>query len=367
MKEYRIAVLPGDGVGREVIREGLKVLLVVARRFGHRFRLDRYAVGGEAIDVCGDPVEDSVVDACKSSAAVLFGAVGGPKWDSAPLGQTPQSGLQRLRTELDVYANLRPIRPYPSMAEVSPIKESVLAAGVDILIVRELTAGLYFGQPRFRENLEDGTSHAVDTLEYSTEKIERVAHVAFRMARQRHLRVTSVDKSNVLETSRLWRETVDRVGTGYADVEVQHLLADVAAMRLMSNPCDFDVILAPNMFGDILSDEAAVLAGSLGMLPSASLGDSPPGLFEPVHGSAPDIAGKGTANPVGAILSAALLLRHGLGLAEEAEAVEHAVERVIESGCRTADIACREKKPVSTSEMGAAILAELERKTEQRA
>jgi 3-isopropylmalate dehydrogenase len=356
----RVVLLPGDGIGPEIIAAARRLLEAVGE-----FEFDERLVGGASIDAHGMALTDEVLAACRKADAVLLGAVGGPKWDSTdPAAPRPEQGLLGLRKGLGLYANLRPVRPSPSLLAASPLREERIR-GTDLLVVRELTGGIYFG-----DSARDA-DRAHDTCEYSVAEIERIAHVAFKAAAERRGRVTSVDKANVLETSRLWRETVDRVAADHADVELAHMLVDTAAMQLVAAPNAFDVLLTENMFGDILSDEAAMLTGSLGMLPSASLGDgSGPGVFEPVHGSAPDIAGKGVANPLATFLSVALMLRHGLELADEAEAIEEAVEAALAKGVRTPDLAWVESETppmsdlpaeveVGTEEMTAAVLAEL--------
>jgi 3-isopropylmalate dehydrogenase len=350
-----IVLLPGDGIGPEVVEEGRATLAAVAERFGHELFFTEHAIGGAAIDATGNPLPPRTLEACASADAVLLGAVGGPRWDDPRAAVRPEQGLLALRRELGLFANLRPVRPYAELAGCSPLREERLA-GVDLLVVRELTGGLYFGQPRLRETLADRV-RAVDTLEYTDIEIRRVARVAFRLASQRRRHVTSVDKANVLESSRLWREVTTGVAAEFPAVKLDHQLVDSTAMKLVTNARAFDVIVTENMFGDILTDEAAVLAGSLGMLPSASLGQGTRGLYEPIHGSAPDIAGKGIANPVGTILSAAMLLRHSLGLAREAEAVERAVARAIADGFRTPDL--DQDETVGTAEMGKAIRARI--------
>ncbi len=332
-----IVLLPGDGIGPEVTFAARDVLVAVAERFGHRFELETKDVGGVAIDAHGDPLPTDTFEACRASDAVLLGAVGGPKWDDPRLKRRPEQGLLNLRSGLQVYANLRPVKVFPCLADLSPLKREHVV-GVDMLVVRELTGGIYFGAPKFRESLPNGGARAVDTLEYTDGEVRRVAKMAFELARGRRQKVTSVDKANVLESSRLWRQVVNEVAKGYPGIVLEHQLVDSAAMRLVMHANSFDVLVTENMFGDILTDEAAVLAGSLGVLPSASLGDSGPGLYEPIHGSAPDIAGKGIANPIGAILSAAMLCRHSLKLDEEALAIEQAVERALLKGARTADL-----------------------------
>jgi len=345
VKSYGIAVLPGDGIGPEVTAEAERVLQAAGQRFGIGFTLSHFAVGAAGVAAAGDPLPDETRAAVRSADAVLLGAVGDPALDRAPRHLKPETGLLALRALLGVYANLRPVAVFPPLADRSPLKADRLH-GVDVLIVRELTGGLYYGEPRRRDG-----SRAVNTLVYTAAEIARVARVAFEAARRRRRLVTSVDKANVLEVSQLWRDTVTTIGQEYPDVRLAHLYVDHAAMRLVTDPAAFDVILTENMFGDILSDEAAVLAGALGLLPSASLGAGA-GLFEPVHGSAPDIAGQGIANPIGAIASAALLLRHGLGLPEAADAVEQAIRAVLEAGARTRDLAAAGEPVIGTREMG---------------
>ena len=332
----RIVTLPGDGIGPEVIAEAVRVLTAVARRGGHAFEFAERLMGGCSIDRHGVALADEVLADCRAASAVLLGAVGGPKWDDPRAKVRPEQGLLGLRKGLSVFANLRPVRVHPALVEASPLKPDRLA-GVDILVIRELTGGLYFGQPKGRDR-RDGHERAVDTLEYQDYEVRRVVELAFRLAKGRRRKVTSVDKANVLESSRLWRQEAMAIGQKNPEVALDHMLVDTAAMRLVQSPASFDVIVTENMFGDILTDEAAVLAGSMGMLPSASLGQGGPGLYEPIHGSAPDIAGKGIANPLGAILSAAMLLRHSLGLDAEAGLVERAVDQAIADGCRTADL-----------------------------
>ncbi len=332
----KIVLLPGDGIGPEVVKEAVRVLTAVADRGGHDLLFSEGLIGGVSIDRYGIALTDETLAECKNSQAVLLGAVGGPKWDDPSAHVRPEQGLLALRKGLDVYANLRPVRVHPDLVNASPLKPEKLA-GVDLLVVRELTGGLYFGQPKERR-MVDGHEHAVDTLEYADFEIQRVMDLAFRLASERRNKVTSVDKANVLESSRLWRQIASGVAARYPQVSLEHMLVDTASMRLVTNPAAFDVIVTENMFGDILTDEASVLAGSMGMLPSASLGDNPPGLYEPIHGSAPNIAGKGIANPLGTILSAALLLRHSLNLEKEAAAIESAVDKTIAHGCRTVDL-----------------------------
>ncbi|HET6436831.1 MAG TPA: 3-isopropylmalate dehydrogenase [Anaeromyxobacter sp.] len=348
-----IVVLGGDGIGPEVTAEAVRVLRAVARRGGHLFRFAEHPMGGCSIDRYGMALTDEVLAACRASEAVLLGAVGGPKWDDPAARVRPEQGLLGLRKGLGVFANLRPVRVHPRLVDASPVKPERIA-GVDILVIRELTGGLYFGQPKGRERKE-GRERAVDTLEYQDFEIRRVVELAFRLAAARRGKVTSVDKANVLESSRLWRQVATEVGRAHPQVTLEHMLVDTASMRLVSSPKAFDVLVTENMFGDILTDEASVLAGSMGLLPSASLGDSGPGLYEPIHGSAPDIAGQGVANPLGTILSAAMLLRYSLRLEEEASAVERAVDEAIEAGARTADLGGK----LSTREMADEVIGRL--------
>ena len=345
MSRFTLAVLPGDGIGPEVTAEAMRVLRAVADLFGHRIDAAEYAVGAAGVGEAGDSLPPRTRDAVREVDAVLLGAVGDPSLARAEGNRRPEAGLLALRKLLGAYANLRPVSVHPALRHASPLRPERLE-GVDLLIVRELTGGLYYGKPRG----SDGSA-AVNTLRYSVEEIERVARVAFKAATARRRRVTSVDKANVLEVSQLWRETVTRVSAEYPDVALDHQYVDLAAMRLVSDPARVDVLLTENLFGDILSDEAAVLAGSLGLLPSASIGDGP-GLYEPVHGSAPDIAGRGSANPIGAIASAALLLRYSLKLEEAASVVEQAIDAVLAAGARTADIARPGEPVLRTAEIG---------------
>lgn len=349
-----IAVLPGDGIGTEIVEAAVEVLHAAAKRFDYPLCFQQALVGGAAYDACGNPLPDETLELCRRADAVLFGAVGGPKWDSVqPPALRPEiGGLLRLRKELGLFANLRPARLFPSLASASTLRPDVIAGGLDILVVRELTGGIYFGEPKGR--FDEG-KRAVDTCVYTAEEVERIAQVAFRAASDRSRRLCSVDKANVLETSRLWREVVSNVGKTYPQVALSHMLVDNCAMQLVRDPRQFDVIVTENMFGDILSDEAAMLTGSLGMLPSASLDASGKGLYEPIHGTAPDIAGQNLANPLATILSAAMMLRHSLGQQAMADAVELAVADVLESGLRTADIAMGGSATVGTREMGLAV------------
>lgn len=347
---YLIAVLGGDGIGPEVTAQAQRVLEVVAQARGHSFLFEEGLVGGIAIDHTGTALPEETLTLCQRADAILFGAVGGPKWDDPTAKVRPEQGLLGLRKGLGLFANLRPVKLNPTLINASTIKPEVLA-GTDLVVVRELTGGIYFGE---RGRRDDGQT-AYDTMIYSTYEIERVLRVAFELARQRRKKVTSVDKANVLECSRLWRETALRIAREYPDVAFENLLVDACAMHLIRRPASFDVIVTENMFGDILTDEASMLAGSMGMLPSASLAEGKRGLYEPIHGSAPDIAGQGIANPIGAILSAALLLRYSLGLEEEACAVENAVDTVLAEGARTRDIAEPGAEVVDTATMGALI------------
>ncbi|MDQ3950279.1 MAG: 3-isopropylmalate dehydrogenase, partial [Gemmatimonadota bacterium] len=343
MHAVTVAVLPGDGIGPEVVAEGARVLRAVAETWGHEFELREGLIGGCAIDAFGTALPEETLRLCREADAVLLGAVGGPKWDDPDASVRPEQGLLALRRALGVYANFRPVAVHARLAAVSPLKAERLR-GVDFVVVRELTGGIYFGEKR-RERLNDREERALDACVYTTREIERVVRAAAEVARTRRGKLTSVDKANVLETSRLWRSTTTRlVREEFPDLELEHLLVDACAMHLLRRPADFDVIVTENMFGDILTDEAAMLAGSLGVLPSASLGDrrtsaGRAGLYEPIHGSAPDIAGRGIANPIGTILSVALLLRHSLGLQAEARAVESAVAATLDDGVVTADIA----------------------------
>jgi 3-isopropylmalate dehydrogenase len=354
---FSIAVLPGDGIGPEVVEQGVKALGAVGGLFGHAFKLSYGDIGGASIDKHGVSLPDQTLEMCRHSHAILFGAVGGPKWDDPKAKVRPEQGLLALRKGLKLFANLRPVKVYPQLADASPVRPEILN-GVDMMVVRELTGGLYFAKPKRRWQTSTGR-RGVDTLRYTEAEIRRILHVGFQLARGRRKKLTSVDKANVLETSRLWRELAVEVSKDYPDVALDHMLVDTAAMQFVRSPSKFDVVVTENTFGDILTDEAAVLAGSMGMLPSASLAPSAKGtggpslgLYEPIHGSAPDIAGKGVANPAAAILSVAMMLRLSLGLNREAEAVERAVERALAEGCRTADIARPGSKALSTADMG---------------
>jgi 3-isopropylmalate dehydrogenase len=349
-----IAVLSGDGIGPEVTSQAMLVMQKIASKYGHEFTFNEAPMGGIAIDQFGDSCPDSTIKTCEQADAILLGAVGGPKWSDPAAPVRPEQGLLKVRKHFELFANLRPVKTYPVLAQHVPLRPEFLD-GVDMVFVRELTGGLYFGP---RQDQDDGES-AYDTELYTVPEVDRVAHVAFRAAQSRRKKVTSVDKANVMASSRLWRRSVTKVHEDYPDVELEHVLADACSMYLITRPASFDVILASNMFGDILSDEASVLAGSLGMSPSASLGSSKFGLYEPIHGSAPDIAGQGKANPTGTILSTAMLLRYTLGLETEAKAIEAAVEATLASGARTADIATRGSAYISTTEFAQTVLSNL--------
>ena len=353
MTTARIVLLPGDGIGPEIVSVGQSVLEVVAQRFDHEFSFETGIIGGCAIDQSGTPLPEETLVACRSSDAILLGAVGGPKWDDPSAATRPEQGLLTLRKELGLFANLRPISAHPQLVDASPLKREIIE-GVDILFVRELTGGIYFGESGRRES--PGGEAAFSEMVYQQDEIERVVRLAAEAARGRSGKLTSVDKANVLEVSRLWRQVAERVvREEYADLEYDVVLVDAMAMHLISRPTDFDVVVTGNMFGDILTDEGSMLPGSLGLLPSASLGESGPGLYEPIHGSAPDIAGQGIANPLATVLAAAMLLRHSLSLETEAVAVEAAVAGVLDAGHRTADIAAG-GSTIGTAEMGQLVL-----------
>jgi len=360
-KVYKVAVLPGDGIGPEVMAEALKVLDAVEKRYDVTFERTRANVGGAGIDAEGKALPETTVNICKNSDAILFGSVGGPKWETLPPEEQPERGaLLPLRKIFGLYANLRPAIIFPSLTSASSLKEEVIEGGFDILVIRELTGGIYFSQPKGIE----GTGRervGVDTMRYSVPEIERIAHVAFQAALKRGKRVCSIDKANVLSSSVLWREIVIGISKEYPDVELSHMYVDNAAMQLVKWPKQFDVILCENMFGDILSDEAAMLTGSLGMLPSASLAEGTFGMYEPSGGSAPDIAGKGVANPIAQILSAGMMLRYSFGMVEAADAIDKAVVKVLDAGLRTPDIFQGKagEKEVGTTEIGDAIVAAL--------
>jgi 3-isopropylmalate dehydrogenase len=348
--DKQITLLPGDGIGPEIVSQAVLVLDKVGSIFGHNFNTSSRSAGGNAIDETGNPMPDATIEACLQSDALLLGAVGGPRWDHLEGHKRPEAGLLRIRRELGLFANLRPAVLHEALKDASPLRPDIIARGMDILIVRELTGGIYFG----RRGMTSGPSgrEAFDTETYSEGEIRRIARVAFDLARGRRRKVTSVDKANILDSSRLWRAVVIETAKDYADISLEHLFVDNAAMQLIRDPSQFDVLLTSNMFGDILSDEASVLTGSIGLLPSASLGKSKPGLYEPIHGSAPDIAGRDLANPIATILSIAMMLRHSFGMEIEARAVEAAVSRILAGKFRTADIMSPGMLRVGTREMG---------------
>lgn len=348
--EYNIALLRGDGIGPEIVDSAVKVLEKTAAKFGHKFSFTTYLIGGCAIDACGVPLPQETIDGCLASDSVLLGAVGGPKWDDQPGDNRPEKALLGIRSALGLYTNLRPAKLYPALRSASPLKEEITAGGFDILIVRELTGGIYFGERGFREGRFG--EEAFDTEAYSVTEIERIGRAAFDAAMKRGRRLCSVDKANVLETSRLWRRTMHKLSEEYPDVDYSDMFVDNAAMQLIRDPRQFDVIVTSNMFGDILSDEASQITGSIGMLPSASLGSSKRGMYEPIHGSAPDLAGKNTADPIATILSGAMMLRYSFGLSGEADCIENAVDEVLNAGHRTADLlGTSGNTPISCTEM----------------
>jgi 3-isopropylmalate dehydrogenase len=353
-----IVVLAGDGIGPEIVGEAVKVLAAVNEKFGLGMTWENQLLGGAAIDAHGVPLPDVTLEAARKADAVLLGAVGGPKWDSIERSIRPERGLLKIRSELNLFANLRPAILYPQLASASSLKPEIVA-GLDILIVRELTGGIYFGQPRGVRTLENGERQGFNTDVYSESEIRRIAHVAFQLARQRNKKVLSVDKANVLEVTELWKEITTEVGKEYPDVQLSHMYVDNAAMQLVKAPKQFDVIVTGNLFGDILSDEAAMLTGSIGMLPSASLDQNKKGMYEPCHGSAPDIAGKGVANPLATILSVAMMLRYTFGAEAAAKCIEEAVGKVLDQNLRTPDIYTEGTKKVGTREMGEAVVAAL--------
>ena len=355
--EYKVALVRGDGIGPEIVDSAVRVLEAAADRFGFSFAFTPVLAGGAAIDATGKPLPQETVDICKASDSVLLGAVGGPKWDTLPGQLRPEKALLGLRSALGLYTNLRPARLYPALREACPLRPDIVEKGFDLLMVRELTGGIYFGDRGRREGKYG--PEAWDTEAYSVMEVERIARAAMEAARKRRRKVISIDKANVLETSRLWRETVHRVAEEYPDVAVTDLLVDNAAMQLVRNPAQFDVVVTSNMFGDILSDEASQITGSIGLLPSASLGAGTCGLYEPIHGSAPDIAGQNVANPLATILSAAMMLRYAFDRAEAADAIEAAVDRALNDGCRTADIAAAGEEKLTTTGMTDAVLARL--------
>ncbi|MGN1345683.1 MAG: 3-isopropylmalate dehydrogenase [Eubacteriales bacterium] len=346
----RITVLPGDGIGPEIVAEAVKTLNKTAELFGHRFEYTYVDIGGCSIDKYGVPITDEGMELCKNSDSVLLGAVGGPKWDSCPPAIRPEKALLAVRKELGLFANLRPTRLFPQLASASPLKQEIVGGGIDLLIVRELTGGVYFGSRKTEE--VDGELVATDMMPYSEHEIERIGRVAFETAMKRGKKLASVDKANVLDTSRLWRKTMHRLAEEYPEVTYSDILVDNTAMQLIKNPTQFDVLVTENMFGDILSDEASMLTGSIGMMPSASLSSGTLGMYEPIHGSAPDIAGQNIANPLGTILSAAMMLRYSFDLSAEADAIETAVNQVLDEGFRTGDIMQEGKTKVTCTGMG---------------
>lgn len=354
---YHIAVIEGDGIGPEIVRASIRVMDAVGKQYGHTFTYTNYLMGGCAYDATGTPLPQETVDGCLASDSVLLGAVGGPKWDTLPGHLRPEAALLGIRKALGLYANLRPAKLFDALREACPLRADICEKGIDLVIVRELTGGIYFGE-RGRHPGEGG-EQAFDTEAYSTTEIRRIAKTAFELAAKRKKRVLSIDKANVLESSRLWRETVHAVAKDYPGIVCTDMLVDNAAMQLIRNPSQFDVVVTSNLFGDILSDEASMLTGSIGLLSSASLGDGTRGMYEPIHGSAPDIAGKGIANPIATVLSCALMLRLSFELETEALAIEHAVDAVLKSGARTADIAREGEKTVGCDEMASLIIAAL--------
>lgn len=348
-----IAVIRGDGIGPEIVNEAIGVLDAVAQKFGHAFTYQDAPMGGNAIDDFGVPLPDSSLETCLASDSVLLGAVGGPKWDSQPSANRPERGLLKLRAAMGLYTNVRPARMFSDLAAACPLREDIAAKGIDFVVVRELIGGVYFGEHTTTE--ADGERKAVDIMSYTEHEVRRVAHVAFDTARKRRKRVTSIDKANVLDTSRLWRKTVEEVAKEYPDVELLHMYVDNAAMQIVRDPSQFDVIVTENLFGDILSDEASQITGSIGMIPSSSMGEGTRGLYEPIHGSAPDIAGQNKANPIGTILAAAMMLRYSFDMAAEADAIESAVDRTLKAGFRCGDIMNEGGKLLGCKEMGAEI------------
>lgn len=352
--EFNIALLRGDGIGPEIVDSAVEVLEKIADKYGHKFNFTKYLIGGSAIDATGEPLPKETVEGCLASDSVLLGAVGGPKWDNLPGDKRPEKALLGIRSALGLFTNLRPARLYNALKKDSPLREDIVAKGFDLMIVRELTGGIYFGK-RGTFNGKNG-EEAFDTESYSRMEIERIVKVAFETAQKRNKKLVSIDKANVLDTSRLWRKIVHEMSAKYPDVECSDMLVDNAAMQLVKNPAQFDVVVTSNMFGDILSDEASQITGSIGMLPSASLGSTTRGMYEPIHGSAPDIAGKNISNPIATILSAAMMLRYSFDLAKEADDIEAAVDNFLEAGYRTADIAGNGEEALGTKECTAKIL-----------
>ena len=352
-----ITLLKGDGIGPEIVSQAVKVLDAVAKKYGHEFNYTEVDIGGCSIDKFGVPITDEGMEKCKSADAVLLGAVGGPKWDNVDPSVRPEKALLAVRRELGLFANLRPTRLFPQLADSSPLKQSIVGNGIDLMIVRELTGGIYFGK-RYTE-VKDGEKVATDYMTYSEHEIERIGRVAFESALKRNKKLASVDKANVLDSSRLWRATMHKLAEEYPEVEYSDILVDNTAMQLIKNPTQFDVIVTENMFGDILSDEASMLTGSIGMMPSASLSSGTLGMYEPIHGSAPDIAGMDIANPIGTVMSAAMMLRYSFDMMEEADAIEAAVNRALDDGYRTADIYKEGTKKVGCAEMGDILAANI--------
>lgn len=352
-----IAVIRGDGIGPEIVNEAIKVLDKIAEKYGHTFAYDDVDMGGVAIDKWGDPLPQAMLDKCLAADSVLLGAVGGPKWESLPGPQRPEKGLLRLRAGMGLYSNLRPAKLWPQLADASPLKPSIVEKGIDFLVVRELISGIYFGEHKTVE--ENGEKVATDVMHYAEHEIERIGRIAFEAAMKRRKKVTCVDKANVLDSSRLWRAVLHRIKEEYPEVEYGEMFVDNASMQLVKDPSQFDVIVTGNMFGDILSDEASMLTGTIGMIPSSSLGDGTRGMYEPIHGSAPDIASQNKANPIGTILSAAMMLKYSFGMDAEAAAIEAAVEQALNDGLRTADMMAEGCTPATCSEMGDAIAARL--------
>ena len=357
-KKHQIVILPGDGIGPEVVREGLKILSAVAEKFGFSFDLEEGTIGGAAIDKFGEPLPQSSLELAIKADAVVLGAVGGPKWEGLDYEIRPERALLGLRDKLELYANLRPAKVFSTLVDASSLKKEIIE-NTNIMIVRELVGGIYFGKPKGVEKLEDGNEKGINTLVYTTPEIKRIAKIAFEVASKRKKKVLSVDKANVLESTELWRKVVTEVHADYQDIELSHMYVDNCAMQLIKDPKQFDVIVTTNMFGDILSDEAAMLTGSIGMLPSASLGGNN-GMYEPIHGSAPDIAGQDIANPIATIMSIAMMFKYSFGLDEASELIESAVEKILQNGFRTKDIMDNCGKLVGTKEMGDLILKEIE-------
>ena len=346
----KIAVLKGDGIGPEIVTEALKVLKRIGEKCGHEFETEELFFGGASIDKYGEPLTDETLNICKNSDAVLLGAVGGPKWDNVDKDKRPEKGLLKIRKELGLFANLRPTKLYKELEDSCPLKKEIIKSGIDFVMIRELTGGVYFGKKETKE--VDGMLVATDEMKYTEEEIRRIGVIAFETARKRNKKVTSIDKSNVLDTSKLWRKIMHELSEKYSDVKYEDMLVDSASMQIIKNPSGFDVVVTENMFGDILSDEASVLAGSIGMMPSASLGSTKLGLYEPIHGSAPDIAGLNISNPIGTILSVAMMFRYSFDMENEALLIEKAVEKVLADGYRTTDLFVEGTKKLSCSEMG---------------